>query len=767
MPDIQVNTAPVEIDVNNQPVAVTVSDTPVNVNIQSPEVTASVNDEPVNCSVNASDINININCCPGTGSGGATAWGDITGTLSDQTDLQAALDNKANVVHTHPLSQITQSGATDGQVPVWDNGAGEWVPGDMSGGPGGTSIVEKTYAEMQTLIAADGLTPGQWYNITDAAGTDLGFVCMAMTENEITVSGTGGYLNADFQNVGDYSGVEAETGVAAGTQLGIWRTGFEVVTITYTNLSGGNFAAGETITGSVTGATAVIVSDDGASSLTAYMTSAGVAFDGSEQLDNGAGVTADQDGAAGSPTISEGDLVIWNLLHYQLTDATLLDGTDPATNTAAYTELAKIAANVGYVTAWDISEFDFAQNDILFRSDLRGNSVHGEYLGLFQWGNDLCNKNTVADGGQIDQKNSLGLIQRNTLGKGAVIGGNIILAGDTYQNNTLDNDCQIYGNTNISASNNFLFGEAGIYTNTKGAFGGNSLFSGAVIQNTNNGDNATYRYNSLGPNSAIDGLTTIGAFECNNNILENGASLSGITTGANCSISRNKVGQGATLGGSTVLGDGAELNDFTMESRAQVTNLQLGAGASANFIKLAGDAKFWDCIMEEDAVYEANTHAVGVFFRNKTIESEVEITGNNWGISLDVAETISDNIQNKLIQAGYSNLSNTYDITGLTTLDWLAEKNYVGIGSLTSSNATEAIDQIDNFPTAFPFRIYSSAGLNITVTGTAISGIGAGQIALTTTDVVLNGDNGEWLELEADPNGGGFLREKARSGTIL
>ncbi len=41
------------------------------------------------------------------GGGGSTAWGDITGTLSSQTDLQAALDAKAASSHTHTASQIT------------------------------------------------------------------------------------------------------------------------------------------------------------------------------------------------------------------------------------------------------------------------------------------------------------------------------------------------------------------------------------------------------------------------------------------------------------------------------------------------------------------------------------------------------------------------------------------------------------------------------------------------------------------------------------
>lgn len=36
-----------------------------------------------------------------------TTWGQITGTLSDQVDLQTALDGKADVVHTHVAADIT------------------------------------------------------------------------------------------------------------------------------------------------------------------------------------------------------------------------------------------------------------------------------------------------------------------------------------------------------------------------------------------------------------------------------------------------------------------------------------------------------------------------------------------------------------------------------------------------------------------------------------------------------------------------------------
>ena len=42
----------------------------------------------------------------GGGSGGGAAWGDITGTLADQTDLQSALNAKANASTTYTKTEV-------------------------------------------------------------------------------------------------------------------------------------------------------------------------------------------------------------------------------------------------------------------------------------------------------------------------------------------------------------------------------------------------------------------------------------------------------------------------------------------------------------------------------------------------------------------------------------------------------------------------------------------------------------------------------------
>lgn len=62
-------------------------------------------------------------------------------------DLSSGLAGKADAVHTHPLAQLTQSGAVAGQRPHW---AGAWVP---YGGPAVAGWVADTGTPKRTANA--------------------------------------------------------------------------------------------------------------------------------------------------------------------------------------------------------------------------------------------------------------------------------------------------------------------------------------------------------------------------------------------------------------------------------------------------------------------------------------------------------------------------------------------------------------------------------------------------------------------------------------
>lgn len=53
------------------------------------------------------EVIIAVNTGGGGGGSGEAAWGDITGTLSSQTDLQSALNGKAASSHTHAIENVT------------------------------------------------------------------------------------------------------------------------------------------------------------------------------------------------------------------------------------------------------------------------------------------------------------------------------------------------------------------------------------------------------------------------------------------------------------------------------------------------------------------------------------------------------------------------------------------------------------------------------------------------------------------------------------
>lgn len=769
---------------------------------------ATVSD--INITLDGTTVDVSV-IAPVTSLGGGT-WGDITGILSDQTDLQtaldgkvdenaaivaatktkitydtkglvtagadaeiaditglqSALDGKAAAAHTHPLSDLTQSGATTGQVPKWDGAA--WVPDDEAGGadgngiytgsgtvdisggdveatlsnhagglklkyadgvtgieivngatpadsyaqlingedtayvyadtngavleatgglsirvspsgieingPSGTgtagqvwtadgagygdfqdasggsvSIIDITYTDMETAIAGATLTPGQFYRITDASGTDLGFVCQAVRDNEITVSGTGGYLNADFQAVGNYDGVEAITGVAPGTQLGIWQA---KILIQYENRVGGSFVAGG-VAALEDSSYVVILSDDDIGEMECYAAYIGdysiSDFLTKIFIDNKFGVTADIVSLSVNLQYSEGDIVIWNGAHYQLTSAADVDGNAPDSNTDAYTLLEKTAGNVGYITSFDVSGYDFANNVIIQRSDVLGNIAYGSGVENMQWGRDSVSNNIIY-GGAIDINSTGGLA-----------------------------NCTIYPGAFV-----------GIQSDFSGTIDGCTIFANAVL----------------------------------NPVLWTSAEIINI-----------------------IMSPGAEFSYFFMNSGGFFSS-QLGPYSVLGDIYCADNVQFEGVVLGSRASVKTKAFTHGM--DNVSIDLQLDSD----------FDTIDYFLEQSFARMGGSNIPGTLDITGLTALDFTAAwAQYRGIYNLTSSNATETIsaDSLTNFPTLFPFRLIPAAGLELTLTCTAAGSATNGSIVGSSGTIVLNGDNGDFVELESDSTGT-FVRVK-------
>lgn len=582
-----------------------------------------------------------------------------------------------------------------------------------------------TYANLGTLITNSALQKGVQYHIYDRA--DLGIRLTATSTNTISLEGQGGFYNPDFQDVGDYSGVAAITGIAAGTRLGILSDWSSIPVV--------------------------------------------------------------------------GSIVIWNGLHYQLVTLVGFDGTPPDTN-PAYTVLPKPtpgmgigASDVGYIEEWDVIEFDFANDWLQYRADKLGNTfayskaTDDNIFGLgysaivdFQWGNA-----TKCFGNKISQSR---LSNLNTIGS---VFGNVLDSGALMFNNIVDADAFLIANS--------LYASSSIVDNTisSGSYiQGNTLYSGSSIQfNTLTGVSYIL-YNILDAVASMSGNTLDAASQIDSNVIDSGSVVEGNTLDAS-NIQSNLLSGGSIMQNNALSGT-SFINTNTMLSAATMSLNTLGGGSFIFFNSLSSATSIVSNNLDEGSYIQTNnlesgssiggnsliaassietntlqssstistntlsltassaTSIINNLFslnaglENKTIDPGVIIQKNTViNKAINAAETISVTVENKGVDNNASNFEATIDITGLTTLDITADNIYCGIINLTSSNATENIDEITvaNTPLV-PFTLRPASGLVLTVTGTAVASATTDDIVLPTATVVLDGTNGDWLQLQSN-----------------
>lgn len=119
----------------------------------------------------------------GGGGGGSSAWNDITDKPS----------TFAPSPHTHPLSELTQSGATSGQVATFDGT--EWVPQDAVGGVtsyNDLTDVPSTFAPSTHSHAAADISSGTLAIARIPTGTTSSTVALGNHTHAGMLTATGG-----------------------------------------------------------------------------------------------------------------------------------------------------------------------------------------------------------------------------------------------------------------------------------------------------------------------------------------------------------------------------------------------------------------------------------------------------------------------------------------------------------------------------------------------------------------------------------------------
>jgi hypothetical protein len=150
----------------------------------------------------------------------------VTGTGNWSTQYRLVVTDTGNNASINNILIIAPAGYTINGLPsvlINANGVGYYIVvgsntnyiallgGAVSGGSG-TGLISLTNAQMLALITAGSVIAGQFYLITDAgygvAGVVTPVIIQGVTASaNQNVSGSGIFYNADYQGVGNYSGV--------------------------------------------------------------------------------------------------------------------------------------------------------------------------------------------------------------------------------------------------------------------------------------------------------------------------------------------------------------------------------------------------------------------------------------------------------------------------------------------------------------------------------------------------------------------------------
>ncbi len=134
---------------------------------------------------------------------------------ADIDTLQTDVAGKAAAAHTHPTTDIQQGGATDGQAILWNDTAGEWEPGDVSGGGGPHTHVLADITDAGTSAGLNAPASGNAASGEVVKGSDT-----RLSDARTPSGSAGGVLSGTFPNPGFAADMatQAELDAEAGTR---------------------------------------------------------------------------------------------------------------------------------------------------------------------------------------------------------------------------------------------------------------------------------------------------------------------------------------------------------------------------------------------------------------------------------------------------------------------------------------------------------------------------------------------------------------------
>jgi hypothetical protein len=115
---------------------------------------------------------------------------------------------------------------------------------------------------------------------------------------------------------------------------------------------------------------------------------------------------------------ASGDVAIWNNLHW-LNITGVNGASNPPADAVNWEAVPNtdilVADTYGYIYEYDAIEYDFDNDTILRRVDLRSNDIAENSISVWQWGDDNVTSNSVFGEATVTLINILGIVRQSTL----------------------------------------------------------------------------------------------------------------------------------------------------------------------------------------------------------------------------------------------------------------------------------------------------------------------------------------------------------------